>query len=175
MTTFVGLLRAINVGGRNKLRMSDLRSLCESLGLEDVQTHLQSGNVVFRARTATAKTIEAAIRKSAGIDVKVILRTAAELERIIAANPFDATRDPSHLVVMFLDAAPTEEGRAALVKAHAGPEKIRFAGRELYIDYPVDIGHSKLTGTLIEKKLGVAGTARNWNTVTRLLEMANSK
>jgi uncharacterized protein (DUF1697 family) len=172
MTAFVGLLRGINVGGRNTLRMSDLRSLCESLGLDDVQTHLQSGNVVFHARTVSAKAIEAAIRKSAGIDVRVILRTAAELERIIAANPFDATRDPSRLLVMFFEAAPAEEGKAALLKAHGGPEEIRFAGRELYIDYPINIGRSKLTGALIEKKLCMAGTARNWNTVSRLLEMA---
>ncbi len=178
MPTFVCLVRGVNVGGHNRLRMADLKATCESAGLTGVRTHLQSGNAVFRAAGGDAarieKQIENGIRKIAKIEVSVILRTKAALRKAIEANPFPdaARRDPSHLMVVFLAQEPAIGAFEALRSSYAGPEKLHAAGRELYVDYGASVGQSKLTNTLIERKLGVVGTTRNWNTTTRLLELA---
>ena len=102
------------------------------------------------------------------------MRTAPELARVVAANPFpkEAKSDPAHLLVVFLTGEPGDEARGALIRAMAGPEKAKLAGRELYVHYANGVGTSKLTNAVIERKLGMQGTARNWNSVTRLLEMA---
>ncbi len=177
MTAYAGMIRGVNVGGHNMLRMDDVRAVCASMSLNEARTYLQSGNVVFRSARKDAgrlaRDIEEGLRKLAGVDVKVFLRTAAEMRAVIAGNPFPVgpKRDPSHLVVMFLASEPAAEGKAAVVKANAGPEEVHFAGRELYIYYSAGMGRSKLSGTLIERKIGAAGTARNWNTVTKLLEL----
>jgi len=177
MTTFIGMIRGVNVGGHKKLPMAALKALCDSLKLTSAKTHLNSGNVVFQStrkdRPQLRRDLEDAIRKKIGIDVKIILRTPDEIRRAMAANPF-SKRDPSHLLIMFLEGQPSDDAAQALRKAHAGPEKIHFAGQELVIDYVDGIGRSKLTNALIERKLAVAGTARNWNTVSRLLELAEN-
>jgi uncharacterized protein (DUF1697 family) len=145
--------------------MSDLRTLCTSLGYEDVRTLLQSGNVVFRARKATPKAMEEAL------GVRVILRTEAELRAVVANNPFEPIRNPGQLLVIFFDQAATAEAAAKLRANYKGPEIFHVKGREMYVDYVNGAGRSKLTHGLIERTLGVAGTARNWNTVTRLLAL----
>ena len=155
---YFAFLRGINVGGHNMLRMDDLKALCTSLGYADVRTVLQSGNVIFRAKRATAKQLEEAT------GVRVILRTENELRAVVADNPFETIRNPGHLHVIFLDKAPTAEAAAKLRAIYKGPEIIHVNGA----------GRSKLTNALIERTLGVAGTARNWNTVTRLLELSGS-
>jgi uncharacterized protein (DUF1697 family) len=106
----------------------------------------------------------------------VVIRRAAELKRIVAKNPFGemAKRDPSHLVVMALDGKPKAGAKAALAEAYSGPEQIAIAREDVYITYPNGIGPSKLTNALLEKHLGVAGTARNWNTVVTVLEIAEA-
>jgi len=175
MTAYIALIRGINVGGHKKLKMADVKASCESLGWRDVRTHLQSGNVVFRSakkdRARLAKELEGAL----GVEAKVILRDADELEKIIAANPMpeEAQRGPSHFIVVFLSGQPTAAAMQSLRDAYAGPETMHLHGSELYIEYGAGMGTSKLTNTLIERKLGVSGTARNWNTVTKLLELAN--
>lgn len=171
---FICLLRGVNVGGKQMLRMDLLRSICTSLGYRDAQTILQSGNVVFRAANADARKIEAALKAQAGLEVSVFLRTPEELRNVIAANPFPevAQRNPSHLIVMFLEGRPSTDAQNALRAAYAGPEPMHFAGRELYVHYGEGMGRSKLTNALIEKKLGMRGTARNWNTVAKLLDAA---
>lgn len=175
---FICLVRAVNVGGHNRLPMALLKSLCTKLGCTGTATYLQSGNAVFLApaseRSTLAARIEGAIRKEAGIDVRVILRTDGELRKAIAANPFPAAAesDPSHTMIVFLEARPSAAAAAALLAAHDGPEEMKLIGSELFIHYPAGIQKSKLTNTLIERKLGVTSTARNWNSVTRLLEMA---
>jgi uncharacterized protein (DUF1697 family) len=169
MTQFIGFIRGINVGGNKLLPMASLKASCESAGLTDVRTYLQSGNVIFRStRKDPARLIEEAL----DLDVKVVVRTAAELQKVVAANPFASVGNTSLLIVMFLSDEPSKEAQAALRAAHAGPEEIRFAGRELYLYYPNGMGRSKLTNAVIERKLGVTATARNWNTVTKLLELA---
>ena len=176
MPVFIALIRGINVGGHKKVRMVDLKASCEAMGLRDVRTHLQSGNVVFKTaksnRAPLAKELEAVL----GVEAKVILRNADELRRIIEANPMpeEAQRGPSHYIVTFLDARPAAAAMQSLRDAYSGPEKMELRGTELYIDYGSGMGQSKLTNALIERKLGVTGTARNWNTVTKLLEIAEA-
>ena len=175
----IALLRAVNVGGRTSLKMSDLRDVAEALGFTQVQTLLQSGNLVFAAQgraPALESMLEAALKKHTGIETDFLVRSAKELDAVIAANPFpaEAKSDPGHLVVMFLKGRADEKAVQALQESVKGRELIRRAGRELYITYPDGIGRSKLTGSLIEKRLGRRGTARNWNTVRKLAELARA-
>jgi len=166
---YFGFLRAVNVVGRNVVRMEDLKTLCTDLGYRDVRTLLNSGNVVFSAKRATPKQIEDAIRKHSQLEIKVMLRTEDELRNVVARNPFETIRDPSSLLVIFLDRDPAAAAVARLREIYHGPEVFHAAGRELYVDYVDGVGRSKLTSNLIERTLGVSGTGRNWNTVTRLL------
>ena len=173
LTTFIALLRAVNVGGRKAVAMADLRAFLAELGYTAPRSLLQSGNAVFQgegAGPAVEARLEAEAEVRLGLKTDFMVRTGAEWAGIIAANPFtaEAERDPSHLVVMALKGAPARNALAALAAAIAGRERVHGHGRELYIVYPDGIGTSKLTGQLIERRLGVSGTARNWNTVLKL-------
>jgi uncharacterized protein (DUF1697 family) len=174
MPSYVALLRAINVAGHNKVAMSDLRNLCEDLGLAGAQTLLQSGNLVFqggkRSETALERLLETETAKRLGVSTDFIVRSAADWDAIVARNPFpkEAKSDPGHLVVVFLKAAPPANNVDALRAAIQGPETVSLDGKHLYAVYPAGIGRSKLTMALIEKKLATRGTARNWNTVLKL-------
>jgi uncharacterized protein (DUF1697 family) len=174
MTRTIALLRAVNVGGTGRLPMAELAKLLTKLGYTEVKTILQSGNAVFTcAGKADAKlevTLEVAIAKAFGLQTAVVVRNAVEWSAIIAANPFPemAASDPSHLVVMTCKSAPTAANVKALQAAIAGRETVRAIGKQLYAVYPDGIGDSKLTSALIERKLGTAGTARNWNTVQKI-------
>ena len=176
MALTIALLRAVNVGGR-KVVMADLRALITALGFGDARTLLQSGNLVFDAGRRPAleleATLEAATRERFGFSTDYLVRTADEWTRIIAANPFPdiARDDPSHLLVMALKPAPAAAAVAALQAAIVGRETIAAVGRQLYIAYPDSIGTSRLTGAVIERRLAVRGTARNWNTVLKLAQM----
>jgi uncharacterized protein (DUF1697 family) len=179
MPVYISLLRGINVGGNKKMEMGDLRALVESLGIPNVQTLLQSGNVVFQNertdRLTLSRQLEEGIEQRFGFHSDILLRTLDELEEVIRRNPLSLDHaDPSKLVVMFLSDSPTQDAIRSLVKAYAGPETIRVTGHEAYLYYPDGQGRSKLTNTLIERKLNVTGTARNWNTVTKLLDLAKS-
>ena len=164
MATHVALLRGINVGGHRIVSMAELRAGFARAGLKDVETLSVSGNVVFTAEKTSG--LEERLSKLAGTDV--IVRTRAEWLKIVDANPFpdEAKSDPSRLLVMFLDRRPD-----AAPFEWPGPETMKASGRELYIYYPTGAGRSKLTGTLIEKKLALRGTARNWNTVLKIAQM----
>ena len=164
MPTFIALIRGINVGGHKKLSMADLRATCESLGFTNVRTLLNSGNVVFEAKKSDAKKLQDAI------EPKVILRTPDELEEAIRRLPFDLKdRNPSRLIVVFLDSAPKGQ------LTYDGPEEKHLDGRHLYIYYGESMADSKLSNALIERQLGVPGTARNWNTVLKLMAMSHPK
>jgi len=181
MPLHLALLRAINVGGHNKIAMADLRDLAESLGLRQSKTLLQSGNLVFeggqRAPSALEALLESETHKRLGVAVDYLVRSAAEWRAIIAANPFrrEARSDPSHLVVMCMKDAPRAAALKALQAAIKGPEVVRADGRQVYITYPAGIGTSKLTSAVIEKQLGTRGTARNWNTVLKLDAMLSNE
>ncbi len=180
MPVQVAFLRGINVGGNKTISMAKLKALFETLGFGDVKTHLNSGNVVFAAedrnRAKLTRTIEEAIEKEFGFRPATVLREAKALRRIVEKNPFSkmAKDDPSHLVVMLLSAKPDKDAGKRLADACRGVEDVRVAGEDAYITYPNGIGTSKLTNVVLEKHLGVAGTGRNWNTVTKLLAMAEA-
>lgn len=180
MAVFVSFLRGINVGGNKTIRMAALKAAYEALGLNGVKTLLNSGNVVFEAgeehRAKLTRTLEDVIEKEFGFRPVVVVRSAAELTKILAKNPYPemAKNDPTHLLVMTLDSKPKAGAKDRLSEAHSGPEEIEIAGEDVYLAYPKGIGTSKLTNALLEKHLGVAGTARNWNTLTKLLAIAEA-
>ena len=178
MPVIISMLRGVNVGGHNKIKMDALRALYESLGLRDPQTYVQSGNVVFRTDkrdlTALARRIEDAIEKSFGFRPAVILRTAAEVRDALAKNPFAKRNgvEPSKLLVYFLPTDPGARIRDQVLKLKTEPEELRLDGRELYIYFPNGMARPKMSWAVLERTLTVRGTGRNWNSVTKLLEMA---
>jgi len=181
MTVVISLLRGVNVGGHNKVKMEDLRTLYQSLDLGNPTTHIQSGNVLFTTKEKNlprlAKRIADAIEQSFGVRTVVILRTTADLQAVIAANPFAARADvpPNKLVVTFLAQDPGGEAHDNLRKLPPSPEELHLVRRELYIYFPDGMGRSKLPFAAIDKALKTPGTARNWNTVTKLLELARKQ
>ena len=180
MAATIAMLRGVNVGGNKRIKMERLRALCQSIGLANPQTLLQSGNVVFDAGSRSAETVqqslEAAIEAAFAFHAAVLIRNAMELAEAIGLNPFEreAVDDPGHLLIMFLEAEPQDDAVERLSKRHTGPEKIAVRGRQVFLYYPAGIGRSKLTNAVLEKGLGVTGTARNWTTATRLLAMAEA-
>jgi len=176
MAVYVSFLRGINVGGNKTIPMAKLKAAYESLGFARVKTLLNSGNVVFETteknRGKLAKTIEAAVEKEFGFRPVIALRTAAELGKIIKKNPFSdmAKDDPSHLLVMALAEKPKAGAKANLARVYPGPEEVEIKGENVYVTYPNGIGKSRLTNALLEKHIGI-GTARNWNTLTKLLAL----
>ena len=174
MTTHVALLRAINLGTHNPVRMADLREFLTRLGFGDVQSVLQTGNLVFQADRRTGAQLEQLLeteaKKRLKLETDFFVRTASEWQTLIARNPFpkEAKRDPAHLVVMFLKDAPQAEDVKALQAAISGREVVHGVGSQLYITYPDGIGRSRLTNAGIEKHIHTRGTGRNWNTVLKL-------
>lgn len=177
-TTCLAFLRAINLAGRNMVSMASLRDLLTGMGLLDVQTLLQSGNVVFRSSsadtTSIARAIEQACSKELTVDTDVFVRTADEWDAVVKANPFpeEAVRDPGHLVVVVCGATIPAASVARLQASIGGREQVRAVGANAYVTYPDGIGRSKLTSASIEKALGTRGTARNWNTALKLQQLA---
>ena len=180
MAAAISLLRGVNVGGHNKIKMEELRGLYESLGLRRAQTYVQSGNVVFRtdARdfTRLSNRIADAIEQTFAFRPGIILRTAADLRAVIAANPFASRRDvaPSRLLVQFLASEPPADLRERVLRIESEPEEWRMVGRELYIYYPNGMARPKVPWASVERILQTPCTGRNWNTVRKLLEMAES-
>lgn len=180
MTTHIALLRAVNVGGHKPVGMADLRDFLAELGFADPRSLLQSGNLVFRSDRRTGADLERILETEAAnrLDLRTdfIVRTAKEWDAVVTRNPFrdEAERDPGRLLVMFLKSAPDPRKVAALQAAIAGPEIVRAGGKQAYIVYPNGIGRSRLTHTLIERKLGIRGTGRNWNTVLKLAALAKA-
>ena len=177
MPAIICLLRGVNVGGHNKIGMDSLRDVCSSLNLRGPQTYIQSGNVIFgtteRNLAKLARRIEDCIEKGYGFRPNVMLRTAAEMRHVIARNPFASRKniDPAKLVVSFLAEAPGAEDAKRLLEIKVGPEELCVSGRELYIYFPDGQGRSKLPPVL-ERTVKIPATARNWNTVNKLLAMA---
>jgi len=174
MSKHVAFLRAVNVGGRNLVPMSELCDLFGSLDFTGVKSLLQSGNVIFDTDRRVDETIETMLEaqtaKRFGVTVDYIVRSAPELATAIASNPFpaEAKKDPAHLLVLFLKNAVQPKDVRALEATIQGSERIQARGKQLYAVYPEGVGRSKLTNAMIEKKLGVRATGRNWNTVLKL-------
>src|SRR5438445_8970345 len=168
MPTYVALLRGINLGSHNKVPMPALRTLIEDLGYESVTTYIQSGNVVLATKESAAKVetaIHKAIERAFGFDVAVVVRTAAQLKKVVDGNPFQKkAKDYGHLHVVFLAAKPKADSVKALTNGDWSDDESAVNGVEVYLHLPNGYGRAKLNNMLVEKKLGVAGTARNWRT-----------
>ena len=175
MARYVALLRGINVGRNNRIAMADLRELLNGLGYSDVATLLQSGNAVFTASDRTTgpieKSIERAITDRYQFDVRVLVRTKAELAAAIQANPLPVPNG-SRFLVSFLDRDPAASRVRHLDPAEFEPERFAFGSKVLYIWCANGIADSVLLPALSDQKLDVVATARNWNTVTRLIALA---
>jgi uncharacterized protein (DUF1697 family) len=174
MPTYVALLRAINLGSRNKVSMAELRTLLAEVGADEVTTYVQSGNVVFTSAVRSAakleRTIERQIERDLGLTVTVLVRRDAEVAALVAGNPFD---DPTTVHVTFLAEKPSAARVRSLDPARSPGDEFRVAGREVYLHCPNGYGRSKFSNAYFEKKLGVAATTRNWRTVTKLAELAS--
>jgi uncharacterized protein (DUF1697 family) len=175
---YVVLLRGINVGKHRRMSMADLRDLLARLGYEDVRTHLQSGNVVLTTDDSPAevrRAIEAGITAELSDGVEVFVRTRAELADVVARNPLAKVVDnPSHYLVSFLSGKPAAKGLQEVKAVDVGEERFVALGREIYAWCPDGLQNSQLMKLLSEKRLGVTATARNWNTVLKLLELARA-
>jgi uncharacterized protein (DUF1697 family) len=173
--TWIGLFRGINVGGRNMLPMKELVALLAEAGFDEVRTYVQSGNVVFRSAgtpAAIGERILVAVADRFGFRPHLLLLSVADLARAAAANPYpEACAAPQFLHLWFLLRSPTAAVAKALGSVRAPSERCRVHGRVLYLHAPEGIGRSKLAARA-EALLGVPATARNWRTVTRLLELA---
>ncbi|HSB84652.1 MAG TPA: DUF1697 domain-containing protein [Ilumatobacteraceae bacterium] len=175
MATWIVLLRAVNVGGR-MLPMAELRKLLGSLGHSGVATYIQSGNAILttsrRDRQALADEIAEEIERLHGLPVSVIMRTPEELQAVLAANPFSSVVETARVVITFLSRVPDPADAGRLEPERFAPDRFELRGSEIYAHYPNGIGPSKLTLDYFEKRLRVRGTARNVNTVTKLIELA---
>ena len=178
MDTYISLLRGINVSGKNIIKMDSLREMYQDAGFHNVRSYMQSGNVLFEyAETPPAEladTISEAIEATFGYQVPVVIRTAKDLSNIYDANPFGDRPeiDPKRLGVVFLDRPPDKPIVPADIPDKVGTDEFVFVNKEIYTYCPNGFGKSKLTNAVWEKKLSRHTTARNWNTVIKLLELA---
>jgi uncharacterized protein (DUF1697 family) len=171
------LLRGINLGGKRRVAMADLRSLLEGLGYDGVRTHLQSGNAVLRTPTRSTATVERAvaraIKSELALEVDVIARTAQQMAAVVGADPFPGVAtEPAKYLVTFLEKKPPASWLSSIDLADYAPEQAAVVGKQLYLWLPGGVHNSRLARTLTDKKLGGSATSRNWNVVTKLAELA---
>jgi uncharacterized protein (DUF1697 family) len=176
MTAHVAMLRGINVGGKNKLPMDELVQIFEAAGCRNVRTYIQSGNVVFEASRTLARKVPAAVQAGIasrrGYDIPVVLRTSAEMRRVVEANPFPAAEsEPRLLHVVFLAAKPTAERVRKLDPGRSAPDEFELCGREIYLHCPGGMARTKFTNAYFDSRLATVSTARNWATVLKLAAM----
>ncbi len=174
MAIYIALLRGVNVGG-NLLKMDRLRALCAELGMKNARTYVQSGNLVFEAQRTSSHWVQALERKLAGesrLPVSVIVRTAVEMSRVAAGNPFlkEKEIDTTRLAVTFLQQSPAKTALAALAALKIGSERYHCVGKEIYLHCPDGFANAKLY--VLDKVLSQRTTTRNWNTVKKFCEMS---
>ncbi|MFC5409736.1 DUF1697 domain-containing protein [Larkinella bovis] len=180
MKTYLAILRGINVSGRNKIAMNDLKSVFEALNGERVTTYIQSGNVVFKHTDVDpeqlARQIEQKIREKYGFDIPVLVRLPPELGQLVAQNPFlkepDIELDKLH--VTFLAATPDPANHDKIKGLAFGADRFILSGNAVYVYCPSGYGNTKLSNTFFENKLKVKATTRNWKTVNELVKLAES-
>lgn len=176
----VALLRGINVAGKNMIAMKSLAAMFVEAGCENVQTYIQSGNVLFNASEPVARRaaalISRAIAEQLRLEIAVVTRTPAELREVTTRNPFlKAGADPGKLYVAFLGDAPRPSGVAALDPNRSPPDEFAVVGREIYLHCPNGLGRTRLTNQYFDSKLATTSTVRNWNTVLKLLALASAR
>lgn len=179
MPEYVALLRGVNVGGRSKVAMADLRAVTAGLGHEQVRTYVNSGNVLFRTprrdRDAVAAELRAALQEALGREVPVVVRSRDHLADVVAFDPFPDA-DPRQLHVSFMSAAPDEAAVTAMLAVFDGhPERAVVRGSEAYVDFVNGAGRTKVDLKALERRGGVEATARSWRTVTTLLRMLDEQ
>lgn len=181
MKTYVAILRGINVSGKNKILMADLKILFEKLSLQNVQTYIQSGNVIFNSvekitDSEIAKRIEKAIDETWNFKVPVIVFTADELKTAIENNPFVSENniDKDKLHVTFLSEKPASEELRKIEGFDFSPDRFIIKAKQVYLYIPGSYGETKLSNKFFENRLKVTATTRNWKTVNKLLEIASS-
>ena len=170
---WVALLRAVNLGSRNKVPMAELRTLLTEAGYGDVRTYIASGNVLLdgpRKRAAVAAELEELIADAFRVETTAIMRTPDELAAVVDAHPFGADTSRSHLV--FLADKPAPEAVKRLAAADHGSDEAVLAGKEVFLHYPAGVQGSRLSAARLERLLGVSATHRNWRTVAKLAELA---
>ncbi len=178
MPTAIALLRGINVGGKNILPMATLRDLCESCGLRDARTYIQSGNVVFRADkkqlARAADSLADSIHKKLKFRPPVIIRSTADVAAALETNPFASlpNLNKRRCLIMFLESEPSAAAAKAIKALKSPPDEVRLIGREAYLHLPNGIADATLPLAQVEKLLAVASTSRNLNTTEKLLAMA---
>jgi uncharacterized protein (DUF1697 family) len=178
MPVVIAMLRAVNVGGHNKLKMEELLALCKTLKFRDACTFIQSGNVIFKTAetdmAALAKRLQNAIERKFGFRPEVVLRTHAEIKETIERNPFAKRREvePNRLLITFLTGEPDAAAREKVAKIKTEPEELRMERREVYIYFPNGMARPKVSWATIERALQLTGTGRNLNSVTKMLEIA---
>jgi uncharacterized protein (DUF1697 family) len=191
MATHVALLRGINVGGKNKVAMADLREVVTGLGHADVSTYIQSGNVLFSAEdgdadpAALAAALAKAITAALGVSAPVVVLSSGELATVLAANPFPDEPDPRRVHAVLLSGAPGADATAKIDEALArstakgARDELAIVGRTLYLHTPDGFGNSELAAAVLRivtsPRAGVTGTARNWATMTKLLDLCGDR
>ena len=179
MTTFIALLRGINVSGQKKIKMADLRAHLEELDLRNIRTYVQSGNVIFESKEPDATFLERQIEKKIlekyGFEVVVMVKMTRELLYVLENNPFikSGGKDTSRLYVTFLSNIPDQEQLRKLETVNYSPEEFILDGKNIYFFSPQGYGKAKMNNNFFEQKLKVDATTRNWNTVNKLVAMAD--
>ena len=174
---FIALMRAVNVGGHQPVSMPALRAFLQQLGISEPRSVLQSGNLVFRSVnssiTALEEKLEVATSERLGLNTEFFVRTASEWKRVLTENPFPeaAKAAPAHLLLLLMKSTPRKEAIIELKGSIRGQELFKVNGRQAYVVYPDGIGRSRLTLSLIEKKLGTTATGRNWNTALKIMAL----
>lgn len=178
MTTYISILRGINVSGHKLIKMEALRKMYSDLGFSDVRSYIQSGNIIFSYKNSETDSLEKKISKKIndtfGFDVPVLVKEISEFKKILNNNPFlkyKKTEDISKLHVTFLSAEPLKENTEKIKDGDYGPDEFAVAGDIIYLFIPDKYGNTKLSNTFFEKKLNVSATTRNWKTVNELAKM----
>jgi len=180
MQTYIALLRGINVSGHKKIKMADLRVYLEEIGFQDVQTYIQSGNIVFRSKKLPSDNLEILIKNKIqekyGFGVPVIVITPDEINYAANNNPFEknSAKDPKKFAVIFLQEQPSQENIEILKGYDYRPEEYVLTNKLIYFYAANGAGNAKMTNNFFENKLKVKATSRNWRTTHKLLEMVNS-
>ena len=177
---YISILRGINVSGQKKIKMSDLKTLYEEQGFENIITYIQSGNVIFDSTSkldteGLKKVIEKAIEEKYAFHVPVDIRTNQDLEQIVNNCPYEEAKEEDNgtkILVTFFQSAPSNQKQKLLLEYVKSPERLTFRGSEVYLYCPNGYGKSKLTNTFLEKKLGISATTRNWKSVKKLHELS---
>jgi uncharacterized protein (DUF1697 family) len=182
MQTYISFLRGINMTGHNTIKMTDLGDLYRKLGLKDVETYIQSGNVIFSGDDRSNEyelglMIEKAISEKFNYIVPVMIRTYRELADLFTSNPFleEPDFDPSKMAVIFLHSEPSDNQLQKVTNVSYPPDKFKIINREIFIYCPNGFGTTKIYTNFFEKKMKVSGTGRNWKTITTILSMSEKK